>query len=71
MEVRIGQIGRIVQGDEAGCFVKVEDDTENTGGYLILTAKQPSMKDGYDNWVKDREALAGYFRESNWVIEWL
>lgn len=70
MEVKIGKVGRIALGDEAGSYVKVEDDAENTGGYLILTATRPDMHGGFDNWVENREALTRYFIESGWVVEW-
>ncbi len=71
MEVRIGQVGRIIAGDEVGKYVKVVDDKENTGGYLILTADAPDMQVGFDNWVEDEEALSSYFVEAGWSIEWL
>jgi len=71
MEVRIGQVGRIIAGDEVGKYVKVVDDKENTGGYLILTADAPDMQVGFDNWVEDKEALSSYFVEAGWSIEWL
>ena len=71
MEVRIGQVGRIIAGDEAGKYVKVVDDKENTGGYLILTANTPDMRVGFDNWVENKESLSDYFVEAGWSVEWL
>lgn len=71
MQVRIGQIDRIIAGYEIGNYVKVIDDKENTGGYLILIAAAPNMQVGFDNWVENKEALAGYFVEAGWSIEWL
>lgn len=71
MQIRIGEIGRILAGEESGHYVKVLDDTENSGGYLILTAPAADMLQGYDNWVESKDILARYFEESGWVIEWL
>lgn len=71
MQIRIGEIGRILAGEESGHYVKVLDDSKNTGGYLILTAPAADMRQGYDNWVESKDALALYFEESGWVIEWL
>ncbi|MDD5330546.1 MAG: hypothetical protein PHX38_11100 [Sulfuricella sp.] len=71
MQIRIGEIGRILAGEESGNYVKVLDDTENTGGYLILTAPAIDMRHGYDNWVESKDALARYFEESGWTTEWL
>jgi len=70
--VRIGVLGRITAGEEIGRYVKVEDDRENTGGYLILTADDPQLSfNGYDGWVESRQDLDGYFGESGWVVAWL
>lgn len=32
----IGKLGRIVSGKGAEQYVKIEDDAENTGGFLVL-----------------------------------
>lgn len=69
--VQVGRVGKIVFGEEAGSYIKVEDDAANTGGYLILTATDPDMREGFDNWVENRDALAKYFSDAGWVIEWL
>lgn len=70
MDIKIGVIGKIVDGDETGSYVKVVDDASNTGGYLILTSTNPDMSDGFDNWVEDRKSLSRYFEESRWVVTW-
>jgi hypothetical protein len=71
MEVKINQIGRIVAGDEVGAYVKVVDDIENTGGYLVLTSVDRNMQDCFDSWVENKDALSRYFTESDWSIQWL
>lgn len=70
MRIEIGQIGRIAEGDDAGSYVKVVDDSQNTGGFLILTSKKHDMSDGFDNWVEDPESLSKYFEEAAWIIKW-
>jgi hypothetical protein len=70
MEIKIGIVGEIVAGDETGSFIKVVDDIENTGGFLILTSSAPEMIDGFDNWVENEKSLSQYFIESGWVIRW-
>jgi hypothetical protein len=70
MEIKIGQIGKIVAGEELGNYIKVLDDTENSGGYLILTATDPNFLDGFDNWVENKEAISQYFNEASWLIDW-
>ncbi|MCA1440627.1 hypothetical protein I6F07_10420 [Ensifer sp. IC4062] len=68
--VPIGVIGKIVAGVELGRYVKVVDDAESTGGFLILTADDAEFQKGFDNWVEDAAALQRYFREAGWLIEW-
>jgi hypothetical protein len=66
----IGKKGRIRAGKDADFFVRIEDDAENTGGYLILIWKDaPSI--GYDYWVENLDDLEQFLRESSWDIEWL
>ena len=69
-KILIGAVGRIISGDEQGRFIKVVDDEENTGGFLILIADDIEFRSGYDNWVENKEALNHYFLECKWRINW-
>jgi hypothetical protein len=69
--MRIGQLGRIASGKDQSSFVLVKDDSERTGGFLILIgAKRDFSGESFDYWVETREDLEGFAEESNWVIEW-
>lgn len=69
-EIKINSKGVILEGDNKGWHVFIEDDAENTGGYLILKTSQ-DLNEGYDNWVENLDDLQSYFQESNWKIKWL
>ena len=70
MEIKVGEVGKIVAGQESGRYVKVIDDRANTGGFLILTAAASDMRDGFDSWVEDGEMLRRFFEEAGWIVEW-
>ncbi|HLJ29058.1 MAG TPA: hypothetical protein VKY85_20275 [Candidatus Angelobacter sp.] len=67
---KIGKKGRIKNGKYAGFFVRIEDDSQNTGGYLILIW-QDVPSEGYDNWVENSADLEQFMCEAGWDIEWL
>ena len=71
MEIKIGEFGKITTGQNMGHYVKVIDDSADTGGFLILTGPTSDLKDCYDNWVEDSNALQAYFTEAGWRVLWL
>jgi hypothetical protein len=73
MEVEIGKKGLIIEGDKKGWYVRVDEDSDNTGGFLILTNPEPDMSStiGHDNWVENEESLRSFFLESSWTVEWI
>ena len=73
LDIKIEKKGIIIQGDSKGWSLYIQDDTINTGGYLILVTPPQGVfgRDGYDNWVENSESLKAYFQEANWKIRWL
>jgi hypothetical protein len=71
VHIKINHIGIIETGNEAGSYVKIIDDSVNTGGFIILTGNSPDLHDGFDNWVEDMKSLQKYFHESRWRVKWL
>ena len=63
--------GKIIEGESKGMFILVQDDTKRSGGFLILTSKNPDLRDAHDDWVQNRDQLDQFFRESSWKVEWL
>jgi len=71
MEIKFGEVGRIVAGQEQGRYVKVVDDVADTGGFFIPTATALDMHEGsFDSWVENGEMLQRFIEEAGWIIEW-
>ncbi len=71
-DLRVGVLGRIVAGDDARRFVEVTDDTNSSGGFLILTFDNVDRSgNAYDSWVESIVDVELYFAESGWEVEWL
>ncbi|HAL71290.1 MAG TPA: hypothetical protein DCP71_05900 [Verrucomicrobiales bacterium] len=70
MNIQINVIGKILTGENSGCYIKVKDDSDATGGYLILTSSTSDFSDGFDNWVANLPQLTAYFEEANWRVQW-
>lgn len=65
----IGKVGRIVGGRHSDWNIKIVDDSENTGGYLVLYWSS-SSSEGFDDWVDSPSALESYFSEFEGQVEW-
>jgi hypothetical protein len=72
MSIPINIWGRILSGDQKGWYLMIQDDSENTGGYLILTVRNlsPDNHEGFDGWVEDMSGVEKYFVASRWLIDW-
>ena len=55
-EIKINVRGRIKSGRWAGQFLLVEDDTKQSGGYLISVEPDTKGKNGGDVWIR-KDAL--------------
>jgi hypothetical protein len=70
-EIPLSRIGLILDGDGAGRFVEIIDDSQNTGGYLIFTyADAERSPEVFDSWVETFEDVQRYFAESGWRVDW-
>jgi hypothetical protein len=70
-DLRLGTLGKITAGQEAGRVVEVIDDFENSGGFLIFTyADMDRSPEVFDSWVQTIIDVDLYFDESGWEVEW-
>ena len=69
MPIPIGRKGRITNPGVSEPYILVEDDIENTGGYLILTSNNADFTSGFDGWASQND-LEQYIKESGYTIDW-
>lgn len=74
MAIPIEVIGTILNSRHAGHKVRVSDDSENTGGFLIFEWWQgsdgPNAANAFDSWVEKKADLEEFFLETGWVVQW-
>ena len=72
MKILIGKTGLINEGDMKGWYVRIDDDDENTGGFLIIYNSSPDMLSGlgYDDWVENKSSLQDFFEAGSLKIDW-
>ena len=73
MKIRIGVVGRVLNGERAGQYVQIVDDSGETGGFYILYCAEPSFSsaDVFDDWLESKEDLTRYFVEDDCSVAWL
>jgi hypothetical protein len=74
MMILIEVEGVITNSQHIGHTIKVVDDRESSGGFLIFEwwpgSNGPNQNNAFDSWVENEVALEEFFLESGWVIEW-
>lgn len=69
--IRIGQVGKLVSGDEEGNFVKINEFPGSPPSYLILLAHDQGFTCGCgDYWVEDFASLEQFFADGEWLANW-
>ena len=71
MNFYYNKLGKILEGDNVGWYVRIINDFENTGGFIILEFKDLDEKEGFDTWLESEKDIEGYIYESEWKIEWI
>lgn len=74
MNVPLGIEGRALNSQQSQHFVRVENDSLNTGGYLIyerwLDLNGPNALGTFDSWVESEAQLKQFFIEAVWEVAW-
>ncbi|MBN9378005.1 MAG: hypothetical protein BGO14_00785 [Chlamydiales bacterium 38-26] len=70
--IKLNTQGIIINGEDKGWYIYIEEDLKNTGGYYIFIEKTLEKdSEGYDEWVENMDCLKNYFVESQWEVKWL
>jgi hypothetical protein len=74
IKIPFGILGRVLNGEHPNMMIRVDDDAENTGGFLIYQwwdgSNGPNEHGAFDNWVETQAKLERFFEQSGWLIEW-
>jgi hypothetical protein len=65
----VGVPGRITSGRWAGQTIQIEDQTADTGGYLILIGPDAAGEQTGDIWVEASQ-LSKAFDQTGWIVAW-
>lgn len=70
-----GSVGAIQNSAKTGHMLRVEDDTGNSGGFLIFEwwdgSAGPNANGVFDSWVDSEEGVSKFLDESGWCVVWL
>ncbi len=62
--------GKIVGGECAGFFIRIESVSEGALDCLILIWRE-DPRVGYDYWVENVDDIGPFLEEVGWQVEWL
>jgi len=73
-KIPIGVRGRVLNGQHPNMKIRVDDDVEDTGGFLIYQwwdgSNGPNEHGAFDDWVESRASLERYIANVGWTVEW-
>lgn len=74
-EIKIGVLGKIIEGEYKNWFLLIKEDFEESSGYLILISRDQKMAkdvEGYDCWaenINEIEKILETFGKIVWLNE--
>ena len=74
MKIQMAVVGRVINSDKENHLIRIENDAQNTGGFLIFEkwvgSDGPNTREWFDSWIKDEASIERFIAESGWEIEW-
>jgi hypothetical protein len=72
--IPMGVCGRVTNAEHPNMMIRVEDDSLNTGGFLIYQwwdgSNGPNQYGAFDDWVESLALLENFFAHKGWSVEW-
>jgi len=62
--------GKILNGDKVGYTIRVEDDADSTGGFLVLFEDPNDPSCGGDYWVETFDDIQRGIDQLGWQVQW-
>ncbi len=74
MNLPLDTVGNVLNSDHAGHKIKILDDSESTGGYLIYewwdNSNGPNQSHSFDSWVENLSAVESFLKEKAYIVVW-
>ena len=68
--VKFDTIGKIIEGTNAGWYIKIIDDNKKSGGVFIYEFPEINGSEGFDTWLENPEDIPEFINEKGWQIQW-
>lgn len=62
--------GKLLNGDYAGFNVRVENDSEKSGGFYFIIESPTDPQQGGDYWVETFEDVERGLIQKDWTVQW-
>lgn len=62
--------GKMLNGDHAGFNVRVENDSENSGGFYFIFESPTDSSQGGDYWLETFADIERGMLQKQWNVEW-
>jgi hypothetical protein len=74
MDIQVGIVGRVANSERPGHFIRVQDDRDNTSGFLVFEwwdgSDGPNPGSAFDTRVENEADLRALVEQAGWQIDW-
>ena len=73
-KIPIGVQGRVINAPQQGLTLLLENDSQNTGGFLIYQwwngSQGPNEHGAFDDWVASLDGVEQFIANNGWSVDW-